>query len=217
MKDKLLFKKETIKSLIVILVYFILPYITGLLSNIKYIALVISILYFLALVFCYRKSFFNDFIEIRKNKKKSVIVILLGILLIFITTIILNIILEVAFSIKGTSENDNALKVIFNASPLLLIILTCIYYPIVEGIVFRKSVRDIIDNKWIFIIFSALFYFVFNIIYTSLSTYAIATSLCYFSTMVILSSIYYKSNNFTISVIILMIYNLIFSVLNFIW
>ena len=80
----------------------------------------------------------------------------------------------------------------------------------------HKTQRDIIDNKWIFIMFSSVFYFFFNVAYTSLSFTSIITSLCYLFSMMLLSSYYYKTNNFTASVLVMMIYNIIISILSFI-
>ena len=216
MKNSILSKKEPFKSVMVIVIYFILPYIVNLLSDVKYVSVVLSLLYLLLIIYLYRDTIISDFKKIAENKKKSIIAIITGVVLIFVSMLLLNVILEVIFNIKGTSENDWSLKKIFDSSPIFLMILTCIYYPIVEGIVFRKALRDIIDKKWLFIIFSSLFYFLFNIIYTSMSLYSLITSICYFTSMFILSTIYYKSDNFILSVLILSIYNLIFSLLNFI-
>ena len=104
----------------------------------------------------------------------------------------------------------------FKKSPIALMLLTSLYYPVIEGVIFRKSVRDIIDNKWMFIMFSSVFYFFFNVAYTSLSFTSIITSLCYLFSMMLLSSYYYKTNNFTASVLVMMIYNIIISILSFI-
>ena len=57
--------------------------------------------------------------------------------------------------------------------------------------------------------FSSVFYFFFNVAYTSLSFTSIITSLCYLFSMMLLSSYYYKTNNFTASVLVMMIYNII--------
>ena len=64
--------------------------------------------------------------------------------------------------------------------------------------------------------FSSVFYFFFYVAYTSLSFTSIITSLCYLFSMMLLSSYYYKTNNFTASVLVMMIYNIIISILSFI-
>ena len=140
---------------------------------------------------------------------------LISIILIFVSMVLINLIVGVLFNVKGTSENDFSLLTTFKENSLVVVLLTCIYYPLVEGIIFRKSVRDIIDNKWFFIMFSAIFYFFFNIVYTSMSFNNIMSSVCYLSTMMIVSHFYWKTNNFTLSVLVMSIFNLVVCLLSF--
>lgn len=206
---------NSLKSILIILSYFILPYLISFISDSYLFRCIFHILYFVILIFAYKNTLMKDIKNIKKDKKKSIKIIASGVLLIFVVTILVNAVIGLIFNIKQIPENDYSLMILFNESPLFLMLLTCIYYPIVEGIIFRKTVRDIIDKKWVFIIFSSLFYFLFNILYTSMSFNTIMASLCYFTTMMILSYSYFKTNNFTISVFMLMLYNFIFTILNF--
>lgn len=208
--------KNSLKSIMIIILYFIFPYLMKFLSGIKWLTLLFYMLFALLIIYLYKDTFKNDFKDLKENKKKYIKSILINVVLIFVVMIITNALIGILLDIKETSENDYSLLTMFKKSPLALILLTSIYYPLVEGVIFRKSVRDIIDNKWTFIIFSSVFYFFFNIAYTSLSLNSIITSLCYLFSMMILSNYYYKSNNFTASVIVMMIYNLIISVISFI-
>ncbi len=208
--------KNSLKSIMIIILYFIFPYLMKFLSGIKWLTLLFYMLFALLIIHLYKDTFKNDFKDLKENKKKYIKSILINVVLIFAVMIITNALIGILLDIKETSENDYSLLTMFKKSPLALILLTSIYYPLVEGVIFRKSVRDIIDNKWTFIIFSSVFYFFFNIAYTSLSLNSIITSLCYLFSMMILSNYYYKSNNFTASVIVMMIYNLIISVISFI-
>ena len=208
--------KNSLKSIMIIILYFIFPYFMKFLSGIKWLTLLFYMLFVLLIIYLYKDTFKNDFKDIKENKKKYIKSILINVVLIFAVMIITNALIVILLNINETSENDYSLLTMFKKSPLALILLTSVYYPLVEGVIFRKSVRDIIDNKWTFIIFSSVFYFFFNIAYTSLSLNSIITSLCYLFSMMILSNYYYKSNNFTASVIVMMIYNLIISVISFI-
>lgn len=208
--------KNNLKSIMIIILYFIFPYLMKFLSGIKWLVLLFYMLFALLIIYLYKDTFKSDFKDLKENKKKYVKSILINVVLIFVVMIITNALIGILLNIKETSENDYSLLTMFKKSPLALILFTSIYYPLVEGVIFRKSVRDIIDNKWTFIIFSSVFYFFFNIAYTSLSLNSIITSLCYLFSMMILSNYYYKSNNFTASVIVMMIYNLIISVISFI-
>lgn len=208
--------KNNLRSIMIIILYFIFPYVMKFLSGVKWLVVLLYMLFALLILYLYRNTFKKDFKDLKENKKKYVKSILINVVLIFAIMIITNALIGILLDIKETSENDYSLLAMFKKSPFVLILLTSIYYPVVEGVIFRKSVRDIIDNKWMFIIFSSVFYFFFNIAYTSLSLNSIITSLCYLFSMMLLSNYYYKTNNFTASVIVMMIYNLIISAISFI-
>ncbi len=205
----------SIKSILIILSYFILPYVVKAITNLNFISILVYFAYAIILMLIYKDTFFNDFKDLGKNLKKYIKTIVLNVIYILLSMIIINAVVGILFNIKETSENDYSLLNIFKQNPLIIMFLTCLYYPIIEGIIFRKAVRDIIDKKWIFIIFSSLFYFFFNIVYTSMSFNNIMASLCYISTMMIVSNSYWKTKNFTLSVLIMAIFNLLVSLLSF--
>lgn len=204
-----------IKSILVIISYFALPYVIALISKSNMVDIMLYLLYAFILIFLYKQVFISDFKDIKKNWKKYLMRMLISIILIFVSMVLINLIVGVLFNVKGTSENDFSLLTTFKENSLIVVLLTCIYYPLVEGIIFRKSVRDIIDNKWFFIMFSAIFYFFFNIVYTSMSFSNIMSSVCYLSTMMIVSHFYWKTNNFTLSVLVMSIFNLVVCLLSF--
>lgn len=208
--------KNSLKSIMIIILYFIFPYLMKFLSGIKWLTLLFYMLFALLIIYLYKDTFKNDFKDLKENKKKYIKSILINVVLIFAVMIITNALIGILLDIKETSENDYSLLTMFKKSPIALMLLTSLYYPVIEGVIFRKSVRDIIDNKWMFIMFSSVFYFFFNVAYTSLSLNSIITSLCYLFSMMLLSNYYYKTNNFTASVLVMMIYNIIISILSFI-
>lgn len=208
--------KNNLRSIMIIILYFIFPYVMKFLSGVKWLVVLFYMLFALLILYLYRNTFKKDFKDIIENKKKYLSSILINVALIFVIMLITNALIGMLFDIKQTSENDYSLLAMFKKSPIILMFLTSLYYPVIEGVIFRKSVRDIIDNKWIFIIFSSVFYFFFNVAYTSLSFTSIITSLCYLFSMMLLSNYYYKTNNLTASVIVMMIYNLIISAISFI-
>lgn len=206
----------SIKSIIIIISYFILPYLVSFITDLKVVNSVIYIIYAILLIFMYRETFKFDFKDLTKNYKKYIKIMFINIVLIFVSMIVINAIVQGLFSVTETSENDFSLLNTFKENPGIIIVLTGLYYPLVEGIIFRKAIRDVIDSKWLFIIFSSLFYFFFNIVYTSMSFNNIMPSLCYISTMLIVSHTYWKTNNFTLSVIIMSLFNIVVSLLSFI-
>lgn len=207
---------EQIKGILVLISYFLLPYLVKVLSISKILVGTVYILYSLILIYLYKETIINDIKYIKKNKTKCVKDIIINVLLLFVVVILINLIIGLVLGIKETSSNDFSLVALFNKKPVIIVFLTCIYYPIVEGIVFRKSIRDVIDNKWFFIIFSSLIYFFFNIVYTNIDFNSIMTSICYFFSMIVLSNYYWRSKNFTSSVLIMMLYNVITTILRLI-
>lgn len=201
--------KKFVIPLLIIFLYFALPYLISMLGGSKLINTVASLAFCVFIVFVYRGNFIEDFKDIKSNKKKYIKNILLNVLLIFGITIITNLLLTLILDINEISENDFSLRTMYKSSPLTLLFLTTLYYPVVEGIVFRKTVREIIDKKWLFIIFSSLFYFFFNVAYTSLTINNLLSSLCYFFIMLVLSNNYFKTNNLTVSILIISICNFI--------
>lgn len=201
--------KNSVIALLIIILYFILPYLSSLFLNTNLANAVISVIFAIAIIYIYRKSFISDFKDFSKNKWKYVKSILLNVVLIFVITIVTNLLLTLLFDIRETSENDYSLRTMYKSSPIILLLLTAVYYPVVEGIVFRKTIKEVIDKKWLFIVFSALFYFFFNVAYTSFTLNNILSSLCYFFIMLVLSNYYWKTNNLTASILVISISNLI--------
>lgn len=56
----------------------------------------------------------------------------------------------------GQAENEQAVQSMINALPWAMLIDAGILAPFIEEIVFRKSFKDIFQNKWAFAIASAL-------------------------------------------------------------
>lgn len=201
--------KNSVIALLIIVLYFVLPYLTSMFLDSNLANAITSIIFAIAIIFIYRKSFTNDFKDFGKNRWKYVKSILLNLVIILTITIIINSLLVLVFNITDTSENDYSLRTMYESSPIVLFLLTAIYYPIVEGIVFRKTIKEVIDKKWLFIIFSSLFYFFFNVAYTSFTLNNILSSLCYFFIMIVLSNYYWKTNNLTASILVISLSNII--------
>ena len=201
-------KNNTTISFVMISIFFLITYLMGYIKS-DVIKLIINMLFLGYVLYIYKDIFKKDIKDFKKNKKKCIKNILLNFLLFTGVILLSNFIMYHVFNGISVSENDYYLRLNFNSSKLVFALLTILYYPLVEGIVFRKAIRDIIDDKWIFIIFSSLVYYFFNIMFTSLSLYNVFVSLTYFFAMMVLSNMYYKNNNFLSTVIVMSLYNLI--------
>ncbi len=202
---------KSIISLFIIAIYFIWPYFINLFNFTKYnnlIEIILNMFLVLVLLFIYRKDFVNDFIMFKEAPGKCIKKLLINLLLMILSVAILNILITLCFSIETISGNEQALYQIFEKNPLVLVLLTVVYYPILEGIVFRKTIRNIISDKYLFIIVTCLLYFFFNIVYAPFSVMNILSSLSYLVLMFYMSKIYWDTNNFTLSIILSMLYNI---------
>ena len=62
----------------------------------------------------------------------------------------------ISYYFPGGSANEEAVQNIIKQVPIYMIFSTIIYAPFVEELIFRKSIRDIIDNDYLYIIISGL-------------------------------------------------------------
>ena len=86
--------------------------------------------------------------------------------------------------------------------------MTIIYYPIVEEIVFEKTLKDVISNKWLFMVLSSLFFWYYNIAYSANFTLvAIAGSFSYFAVGLVKAYTFSKTDNLFVPIFIKAIYN----------
>lgn len=78
---------------------------------------------------------------------------LIGLAIMFVSNLFLVLILR-----SGGSNNENAVQDLIKVCPIAMGFYSCLVAPFVEEIVFRKTLKDVIKNKGIFIIASFLFF-----------------------------------------------------------
>lgn len=116
-------------------------------------SLVLVVIFFLI----YRKELIKEF-KIYKNKLLenfdiSVKWWMIGIFIMISSTIIINLVFH------GTgANNEKAVQDMISIAPWLMIINAGILAPFNEEIVFRKALRNIISNKWLFAFLSFLLF-----------------------------------------------------------
>lgn len=157
------------------------------------------------------KKEWQTFIE----QKKNYVSILKYTVIIFGAILCFNIIMRYVFHFSS-APNETILYDQSQRQPLLTIFMVTLYYPIVEGIVFQKTIYKVIKNPWIFIVVSSLFFTYFNIAFTQINLENVITSLQYVISNSILAFAYYKSNTIFVSVGTKMFYNFLISLLGII-
>ena len=214
-------EKINYKNIITIALYFFLPAI--LFSILEFFniepqnkiicRLSLNLLLFSAIIFMYRKDLHISYVNIKDNFGKSIKNILILLISIIVTQVLVNTLSLVILGDSDKIINSSALVKYLKDYPLLMGMMMVIYYPIVETVVFSKIFKSIINNKWLFIILSSLFFWLANIVSFGISFDAMIMTLSCLTSTIVINNFYYKNDNIAIIFIVKMIYNLIFILL----
>ena len=180
--------------------------IFGIVSNVLLTAILVSI-YFKDLNLYARKF--------KKNRGKSIKTILIYFLLTIVGIALTNVFVIDILKVNEIAGNDSILFESFKSYPFLVAFMTIVYYPIVEEIVFEKTLKDVITNKWLFVSLSAIFFWYYNIAYLGEINYlSIVSSLCYFVGGFIRALAFYKTDNLYVPIGIKALYNLFVTIIS---
>lgn len=208
-------KKKILINLLVICLYFIWPYLINSVNDLLnisktaglYITSVANFIFLFIIIHIYKDTLNNYCKKFKKNINQNLLnslkIFFLG-LVLYITFNVLIGILDVPVLGSQSSRIE-----IFKKIPIMFILNTIFYYPIIEEFVFKLSLKEILKNKWTFIIITGLlnafFQIVFSISNISDLLYLIPYTIFFSS----LSYIYYKTENITYPILFRMCYNLI--------
>lgn len=122
---------------------------------------IVSILYLLLIILIIVliniKSLEANWKNMKKNYNKYFSKYLKYWIITTCAVLFINLILYLCFT-NSISGNETLIRQTLKTYPIYCIFSSIIFAPIVEEIVFRKSIRNIISNKKIFIIVSGLFF-----------------------------------------------------------
>ncbi|MBO5183038.1 MAG: CPBP family intramembrane metalloprotease [Bacilli bacterium] len=166
-----------------------------------------GIFYIIILVIVYSKELKDDYKEskskLTNNVLKNIPIYIVGVLLMSLSNIIIS-----KFTNSTISENEINVRNYIQIFPVYMAFSTIIYAPIVEEITFRKTFRNLISNKYLFIILSGM---VFGLVHissnTSLNDFLMVIP--YIIMGIDLSYIYYKTDTIYTTMIIHSLHNLI--------
>ena len=209
-----------LRAIGVILLYFVVSYLCVLLplvfrinyynlsNTAKTIYLIIyDVLTAILMIYIYKKEFIIGFKDYIKNINKYLDYIWTWILSLI--AMIISDIIIVNFTVNEVATNQQAAIEELHMFPAYLIISACITAPIIEEIVFRLSIRKIINNKTLFIIVSGFVFGLLHVIfsYTNITDflYIIPYSIPGFAFAYILA----KEDNICISISLHMLHNTI--------
>jgi len=204
--------KSALLGIIAMLVYFILPELQGtffeifnvdittLSTNIKilYSALV-EILIMSIIIITFNKSLKNDYKDMKKNHKtyyKNYFkYYLIGLMTMMISNVIITLI-----SGGSTAGNQDMIDELFKISPIYIYFSSVVFAPVVEELVFRKAIRNIITNKTLFILASGLVFGGLHVIGTIEAWHDILYLIPYSSLGIAFAYIFYKTNNIFVTI-----------------
>ena len=133
------------------------------------------------------KEYFQNFSE---NFKQSFKYWLVGFAIMAISNIIITFVLK-----QTIAGNEELVRSYIDTSPLLMIFSTVIYAPICEELTFRKSIKDAINNKYIYILTSGLLFGFLHIVSYINTPLDLVYLIPYASLGIVFATLYYKTNN----------------------
>ncbi|MDD6879487.1 MAG: hypothetical protein PUD59_04600 [bacterium] len=212
MKDK-----KIVKTFLLFLMYLIYPtIITFLVNQFAINSILCSFLFdavfLLLIVFLYMDELKRCINKIKITKISTIIKkIVLWVFIIFASNMIMGIITESICPDLAVDDNTGAITSLFEISTYYTIFKTMIFAIIAEELLFRKSIIDIFDNKFLFVIISGLIYTLITFVFIGFPTSNIFIYfLMYFIPEIVLSIAYIKNdNNIIILMLIKFVYQLI--------
>ena len=164
------------------------------LSSKVFFNFIINLLFLLLMIFAYLKTlkkdfkiFFSNFFN---NLEISIKYWLIGFIIMIISNLLILIITD------GTvAGNEEQVRSLIDISPLFMLFSVSIYAPFTEELLFRKGFRDIIKNKWLYIIVSGFVFGSLHVIGNVSSYTDLLYLIPYCSLGIAFAYTYYKTNN----------------------
>lgn len=181
-----------------------------------YSSFVADLIFLSTVIGIYIKDIKLDLKKMKTNLslKKTIIIICSYFGLIILINIAGTIVNQILSLDVNIDDNTTSIWDLSNISIMYTLFKTLLFSSIAEELVFKKSVRDVIDNKLLFVIISSFIYAFMNIAYVDLSSpLLIIDILSYFALSALLSYNYVKYDNIILIIIIKLVYNLLVPVM----
>lgn len=145
-------------------------------------------------IYIYRKDLIKDLSYFKKNFEYNFFISfkywLIGFVIMFISNLIITYILKL--NIAG---NEMEVRNFINVNPLLMILMASIVSPINEELVFRKSIKEACNNKWIYVITSGFIFGLLHVISYISTPVNLVYLIPYTSLGIVFALLYYKTDN----------------------
>ena len=172
-----------------------------------------SVIVFFILFLMYRKDLKKYFKDFWKNKENYMDIgircWIIGLLIMFVSNFILNFLLK-----AGGAANEKTVQTMIKSLPILMIIDAGFIAPFNEEIIFRKALKDIFKNKWLFITISFLLFGGVHVVSSANTLLDYLFIIPYGALGASFAYAYYKTNNLFTSITLHMIHNIILIILS---
>ena len=183
--------------------------------NNKYLCnFIFNSIYILILLFIYRKELKEEAKDYKKNYsnyiKKYFEIYLIGIILMGLSNTLLQKITPTSLS-----GNEEAVRKLIKLLPVYMTFSTVIFAPIIEEVIFRKTIKNIFGNNVLFVIISGLLFGLLHV--TNFKDMnEIIHSIPYIIMGIDFAYIYYKTKNIFTTITFHSFHNLILLLVQFI-
>lgn len=171
---------------------FLMFFVSDYLNGIQIIFVYITI--FTIMILLFRKQLLHDFKIFKEYFKEYNSLVVKTWLKALVVVGIISIIIQLITNID-TSTNQENLNEMFGTLPVLVAVLSMIYAPIVEELMFRGVLRKFFNKKYVFILISGILFGALHVIDDFQSIEELLYIFVYSTLGIYLSSLYYNTNN----------------------
>ena len=165
------------------------------------------------LFFMYRKTLINDFKDFKNRFSEISDIAIKYWLLGFVLMIVSNSLIANLTPVK-IAANEESIRGIISATPIISFILICLLAPFVEELIFRKSFKDVFKSKILFVILSGLVFGALHVIGSITSFYDFLYIFPYSILGIFFAIIYSETNNIYSTMFVHFLHNLLLLILN---
>lgn len=222
-------KNNLIKNIVILLSYFFYEFIIicilGILgidiSKLNFLQkniylFIVDGIYLIGLIWLYRKELKEEIKDFKNNGSNYILkyapLYLIGVIVMGVTNSIL-------FNITGmeVSTNEQTVRTLIKYYPIYMTFSSVIYAPIVEELIFRKSIKKFFNNGVLFVLVSGIMFGLIHVISTgNESLNELLMGIPYIIIGIDIAYIYYKTKNIFTTIIIHSMHNLTLLILQFI-
>ncbi len=178
-------------------------------KNIVYF--IIDIVYILFLFLIYKKDLKEDFKNGNFKVDENIAIYMIGLIIMVISN---SIVMKITN--KELSNNEQIVRTMIDFFPVYMSFSSVIYAPFVEELIFRKTIRKMIDNKYIYIITSGVLFGLIHVISSNTDSNELLMGIPYILMGIDFAYIYVRTNNIYTTMIIHALHNLIMLIVQFI-